>query len=95
MLFPGMIGNGNGNGLKKLGQILYFVVKIRGVFYIRFLVKLTINCFVNIDKCDELLNTNLFKYFINKRNAENNQKAKTGCFFDMSLLRHMMIVAME
>ena len=42
LLFPGMIGNGNGNSLKKLGQILYFVVKIRGIFYIRFLVKLTI-----------------------------------------------------
>ena len=42
LLFPGMIGNGNGNALKKLGQILYFVVKIRDVFYIRFLVKLTI-----------------------------------------------------
>ena len=36
LLFPGMIGNGNGNGIKKLGQILYFVVKIRAVFYIPF-----------------------------------------------------------
>ena len=43
MLFPGMIGNGNGNALKKLDQVLYFVVKIRDVFYIRFLVKLNIN----------------------------------------------------
>ena len=94
LLFPGMIGNGNGNGLKKLGQILYFVVKIRGVFYIRFLVKLTINCIVNIDKCDELLNTNLFKYFINKEMQRIIRKAKSGCFLDMSSLRHMMIVAM-
>ena len=76
-----MIGNRNGNAVKKLGKILYFVVKTRAVFYIRFLVKLTINCIVNIDKCDELLNTILFKYFLNKTNAQNNQKSKNGLKF--------------
>ena len=39
------------------------------------------NCIVNFYKCDKLRNIDLFKYIINKRNAENNPKNKNRRFF--------------
>ena len=36
---------------------------------------------VNFYKCDKLCNIDLFKYFINERNAENNPKNKNRTFF--------------
>ena len=81
MLFPGMIGNGNGNGVKRSGKILYFVVKKEASFISHFQSNLPLNCIVNVYKCDELRNTDLFKYVINKRNAGNNQKSITRTVF--------------
>ena len=39
------------------------------------------NCIVNFYKCDKLRNIDLFKYIINKRNAENNPQNKNRRFF--------------
>ena len=85
LLFPGMIGNGNGNGVKKSGQNLYVVVEIRGVFYITLPLNF-LHC--KIYKYDELCSNDLFKYFINKSNAENIKKINRMFVLEMGMLWH-------